>query len=157
MGSVLFHPNGLPCSRSTALSNSTLMFSWWYLYQIEDLRKILQYLTWLERLGGDPLPDLSARRVHVETWHPHISKLTTRFYPDEILEIHHWGGFPDSIILPNRAREVGSTALAIYMARLATPSRYFDLSQIFGRDLSTIGRICRWVQGWIYEHWGPLL
>lgn len=43
------------------------------------------------------------------------------------------------------------------MARLATPSRYFDLAQLFGRDASTIGRLCRWVQQWVYDHWGPLL
>ncbi|EGG04849.1 uncharacterized protein MELLADRAFT_72295 [Melampsora larici-populina 98AG31] len=134
-----------------------LMLAWWHIYQVEEYREILQYLTYMERLGGDPLPDLSCRRVNVETWHPQISQMTTRFYPDEILAIHHWGGFPETIILPNRAREDGRTALAIYMARLATPSCYFDLSQTFGRELSIIGRICRAVQSWIYENWGSLL
>lgn len=111
----------------------------------------------LERLGADPLPDLSSRRVVLALWHPRVCKLSTRFYPDEILRIHHHGGFPDTIVLDNRGVEEGTTALAIFMARLATPSRYFDLSQVFGRETSTIGRICWWVQGWIYENWGPLL
>lgn len=113
--------------------------------------KLLQALELLERMGTDPMPDIRPRRVIVATWHPRLCKGTTRFYPDKILEIHLRGGFPDLVVLPNRAREEGVTALAIFMARLATPSRYFDLAQAFGRDPSTIGRLCHWVQQWVYD------
>lgn len=104
------------------------------------------------RITYDPL-----RRVHIETWNPWLCFLTTRFYPHEIRELHALLNLADVVVLDNRCVEDGVSALAILLACLAVPSRHFDISSIFGRERSIIGRIVCHVQAVIYTNWKHLL
>ena len=97
-----------------------------------------------QMMGLAPMNLTHILRVNVETWDPRICYVNTCFYRDKILELQHRLRFPDIIQLPNRSVENGSTALAILFTRLALPSRHYDLSWIFGRERSVIGRIERY-------------
>lgn len=108
-------------------------------------------------MGLAPMNLTHILRVTVETWDPRICYLNTRFYREEILELQQQLRFPDVIRLPNRSVENGSTALAILFTRLALPSRHHDLSWIFGRERSVLGRIERYTRDWILQRWGHLL
>lgn len=96
-------------------------------------------------------------RIDVATWIPGVCYMTTRFWPNEIIELHHLLSFPQFITLDNGCIETGLTALAMLLARLAVPSRHFDLASIFGRERSIIGRIVRYAQEWIKSNWCHLL
>lgn len=74
------------------------------------------------RFGAAPI-EYPTMRLNVHTWHPRACYLTTRFYPHELVEMYESGAFPATIRLENRAKEDGLTGLAMFCARMATPSR----------------------------------
>ena len=42
-------------------------------------------------------------------------------------------------------------AFAILLRRLCYPNRVCDMAKIFGRDRSSLSRICDWMTNWIYS------
>lgn len=120
----------------------------------QELRRALERRAVSER-GRPAIPNVP--RIVVSEWNPGLCFMATRFYPEEIIELHLLTGFPPLIKVDNGCVEEGVTALAMLMARLALPSRHFDLCWVFGRERSILGRITRYSQHWLYTNWGHLL
>ncbi|CAG7644218.1 unnamed protein product, partial [Allacma fusca] len=46
----------------------------------------------------------------------------------------------------------GLEGLTILLRRLCYPNRLFDLVKLFGRDISSLSRICNWMLDWIFNN-----
>jgi hypothetical protein len=63
-------------------------------------------------------------------------------------------GVPHEFALDNRSIVNGETAFLIYLARMASHTKFATLAEEFGAEASRIGRIIKAVEKWLWAEWG---
>lgn len=80
-----------------------------------------------------------------------------RFRKDDLITLQHLLRIPDEVRLCNGSKVKGTEALCVMLRRLCYPCRYVDLYEMFGRCLSDISRIVKWVSTHIMDNFSHLL